>query len=296
MNISSLIVTYNRLDKLKKTVEATLALPFKYVVIVDNASTDGTSEWLKNNSNERLIVLASNFNSGGAGGFKHGSEWIIKNLETDWILFYDDDAYPEYGFYEKVKQKNIDKNKVYACKVVDQSGERCGMNIPWKKYPNGFFSHLRYQLNPTDFISNGLDNEKIISLSFVGMLISFNNLKNYHSYIDEHLFIYFDDVYFSYFLYLNKIPMEFISETEIIHDIKSGDKYIPCWKVYYLVRNMLLSRYKFEKDKPFSNTYMLLRLVKYFMLSIRHPQRALYLKKIAQGFYDGIYNNRTRER
>lgn len=295
MNITSLIVTYNRLDKLKKTIQATLALPFNYIVVVDNASSDGTSEWLKQNSDERLIIVSSSVNSGGAGGFKHGSEWIVDNLKTDWILFYDDDAYPESHFFDKVTNSSISENKVYACNVVDKTGIRCGMNIPWKKYPKGVFSHLRYQTKPHEYISNGVDRERIISLSFVGMLIGFDNLKTYCSYIDESLFIYFDDVYFSYHLYLNNIIMEFIPNLNIVHDIDINGKYMASWKVYYLIRNMLLANKIFGAKTPFSKVYLSLRLLKYSLLYVNHPDKKLYIKKFMQGLRDGICY-RIRER
>ncbi|HEB4872982.1 TPA: glycosyltransferase [Kluyvera ascorbata F0526] len=295
MNITSLIVTYNRLDKLKKTIQATLALPFNHIVVVNNASSDGTSEWLKQNSDERLIVISRRVNSGGAGGFKHGSEWIVGNLKTDWILFYDDDAYPESDFFEKITNSNISENKVYACNVIDTSGIRCGMNIPWKKYPRGLFSHLRYQANPHEFISSGVDSERIISLSFVGMLIGFENLKAYFPYMDERLFIYFDDIYFSYHLYLNNIIMEFNPGLNIVHDIDTSNKYMASWKVYYLIRNMLFADKIFGVKTPFSRVYLLSRLLKYSLLSINHPDRKSYIKKFIQGLRDGICY-RIRER
>lgn len=47
-NICVLIVTYNRLNKLKKSLEAydkQIVLP-KRIVVVDNCSNDGTKEYL----------------------------------------------------------------------------------------------------------------------------------------------------------------------------------------------------------------------------------------------------------
>lgn len=293
MNISSLIVTHNRLEKLKKTIQATLALPFKYVVVVDNASSDGTTEWLKENIDERLIVISNSVNSGGAGGFKHGSNWIVKNLKVDWILFYDDDAYPKNDFFVKISDSNISKDKVYACNVIDTTGIRCGMNIPWKKYPKGLISHLAYHFNPHDYVSNGEDSERIISLSFVGMLISFDNLEKYYSYIDEELFIYFDDVYFSYHLYLNDVLMEFNPKATIVHDVSVSNRYIASWKIYFLIRNMLLAKKIFGQKTPFSRVYLFSRLLKYSLLSINHPDGKSYIKNFVKGLCDGL---RTRRR
>lgn len=46
MNCSALIVTYNRLEKLKLTIANTVKLNFTAIVVVNNGSTDGTQAWL----------------------------------------------------------------------------------------------------------------------------------------------------------------------------------------------------------------------------------------------------------
>ncbi len=69
MKIAALIVTYNRIEKLKKCWAAVESLPFHEIVIVDNASTDGTFDWLMNLSDPRIKVISSEVNDGGAGGF-----------------------------------------------------------------------------------------------------------------------------------------------------------------------------------------------------------------------------------
>lgn len=293
MNISSLIVTYNRLDKLKKTVEATLALPFKFVVIVDNGSTDGTAEWLNNIINERLIVLSSTVNTGGAGGFKLGAEWIVKNLDTDWVLFYDDDAYPNDDFFSRIKAEELNNNTVYACNIVDTSGVRCKMNIPWKKHPHGFRENIEYQLDPNRYIPDATKNESVVSVSFVGMIISLDILADSTKYIYDELFIYFDDVYFGHHLRLNNVPIIFLSRVVVVHDVNSRSTHIPPWKVYYLIRNMIYSKALFGNGSPFDWMYITLRLIKYTLLTFRHPESINYIKKIIGGVRDGIYKHKA---
>ncbi|MFK9880810.1 glycosyltransferase, partial [Klebsiella pneumoniae] len=66
MKYTALIVTFNRLGKLKKTVEETLKLEFTNIVIVNNGSTDGTQAWLSSIVDTRVIVLTLTENTGGA--------------------------------------------------------------------------------------------------------------------------------------------------------------------------------------------------------------------------------------
>ena len=69
MKYTALIVTFNRLGKLK-TVEETLKLEFTNIVIVNNGSTDGTQARLSSIVDTRVIVLTLTENTGGAGALK----------------------------------------------------------------------------------------------------------------------------------------------------------------------------------------------------------------------------------
>lgn len=288
MNLTALIVTYNRLNKLKESVTATLALPFQYIVIIDNASTDGTGEWLKTLVDKRIYIVKSKDNCGGAGGFRLGAEWIIKNIKTQWIVFYDDDAYPSSDFISLGSNEFIDINTVYACNVKDKRGTRCKMNIPWKKYPKGLFNSLLYNIKPGYFLPSGENNETVVSVSFVGMVISFEMLSEHYENINDKLFIYFDDVYFSYNLLINNIPMVYIPGVLFIHDVEMKNSIAP-WKLYYLVRNLILSKCLFRLDKPFKNVDILLRIIKSFFIALGGSSRKESLYNIFLGIRDGYF-------
>ncbi|EEN7923082.1 glycosyltransferase, partial [Salmonella enterica] len=94
MKCTALIVTFNRLEKLKKSVRETVKAGFSSIVIVNNGSNDGTREWLSSLSEPGITTLNLKDNLGGAGGFKVGSQYICSYSNADWVFFYDDDAYP----------------------------------------------------------------------------------------------------------------------------------------------------------------------------------------------------------
>ena len=74
-SLVAIVVTYNRLDQLRKTVERLLessAAELTGLVVVDNASTDGTAEWLAAQNDPRLVNHRLETNTGGAGGFEAG--------------------------------------------------------------------------------------------------------------------------------------------------------------------------------------------------------------------------------
>lgn len=80
MKCTALIVTFNRLEKLKKSMRETVEAGFSSIVIVNNGSSDGTREWLSSLSEPGITILNLNNNLGGAGGFKIGSQYICSHI------------------------------------------------------------------------------------------------------------------------------------------------------------------------------------------------------------------------
>lgn len=69
--------------------------------MVDNASTDGTREYLKSLNHPLIEPLLLEENSGGAGGFYAGIQRAL-SFECDWIWVMDDDAEPERDALENL--------------------------------------------------------------------------------------------------------------------------------------------------------------------------------------------------
>ena len=75
--IAAVVVTYNRKELLKECLDALLAQthPLDSIILIDNASTDGTPEFLKEKGfldNPKIDYVRLSENSGGAGGFYEG--------------------------------------------------------------------------------------------------------------------------------------------------------------------------------------------------------------------------------
>lgn len=96
--VCAVIVTANRKDLLRRCLRSVLAQtrPADKILIVDNASTDGTREMLDSEfaSLARLDILARldlKDNVGGAGGVSAGLRWAHCN-KFDWTWVLDDGA------------------------------------------------------------------------------------------------------------------------------------------------------------------------------------------------------------
>ncbi len=98
------IVTYNRLALLKECVAACLAqsLSFAEILIVDNASTDGTWAWLSALEERQVHAVRMKENLGGAGGFAEALR-LAERTDCDWITIIDDDAILRPDFLERIQ-------------------------------------------------------------------------------------------------------------------------------------------------------------------------------------------------
>jgi len=288
---TALIVTYNRIEKLKSSLKATLELPFEYIVVIDNNSSDGTSCWLKTVRDKRVICINSSSNVGGAGGFKLGADYIIKNLKTDWIVFYDDDAWPETNFLKSFDELEKNTNDIYCSKVIDGNSKICQMNIPWRKFPGTLAENINYYKKKEDFCPDINTRCEVLTFSFVGCILHSSVLRETYELIAEDLFIYYDDVFYSH--KLKSMGFGIIYEPSLIihHDVDSdGTKPFPAWKVYYLSRNIIRSCYILNENNLFSVGTIFLRIVKYLTLIKSVDNKKLFLRYYLKGIWHGIKN------
>lgn len=90
------------------------------VLIVDNASTDGTEDNLISSgllNNEKIHYIKLDENTGGAGGFHYGLKYACKK-GWRWFWIMDDDAEPHHDALEKLVALSNDKNSIYGSAAV----------------------------------------------------------------------------------------------------------------------------------------------------------------------------------
>jgi rhamnopyranosyl-N-acetylglucosaminyl-diphospho-decaprenol beta-1,3/1,4-galactofuranosyltransferase len=94
--VVAVVVTWNRRDLLAESLRATLAQtrPPDRVIVVDNASTDGTQHLLQDEF-PAVTQLRTTINIGGAGGFALGIRTGLEANPTALLWLMDDDTVPE---------------------------------------------------------------------------------------------------------------------------------------------------------------------------------------------------------
>jgi GT2 family glycosyltransferase len=90
--VCAIVVTYNRCDMLRRCLDALAAQerPADATIVVDNASTDGTADLVRE-TYPGVELLALERNVGGAGGFEAGMAWAHER-GYDWLWVMDDDT------------------------------------------------------------------------------------------------------------------------------------------------------------------------------------------------------------
>lgn len=186
-SVAAIVPTFNRLELLKENINALLSQTVHCdIIIINNASNDGTKAYLDSLNNERLLIIHSATNTGGAGGFSIGVK-KGEELGYDFLWLMDDDSIPEKDALESLmeKGKNIDYYFSFLASLVywtdDQPFE---MNIPGISYRNKMEAHVelirKYKIMPINYAS------------FVGCLINTKYSKRIGLPIKE-FFIYGDD-------------------------------------------------------------------------------------------------------
>lgn len=247
----AVVVTFNRRDKLQVTLARLLETPAAHltaVLVVDNASTDGTGAWLAEQDDPRLQVLTLDENSGGAGGFAAGLDHAHRVIDPDWVVVMDDDAYPEPGCLGAFHAAPRNDHHGWLAAVRYPEGGICDMNRPWRNpfwhrdtFRDAFLKGREgFHLGPAAY--DGDSPRPVDGGSFVGLFLSREALA-LAGLPDPALFIYGDDVIYTLTLSQRGGKLAFDPALRFAHDcysVHGGAQVLrPLWKAYYFHRNLL---------------------------------------------------------
>lgn len=215
----AIVLTYNRLALLKECISSlrNQSVPVDQILVVNNASTDGTHEWLS--AQEDLLVFTMPLNLGGSGGFvKAISEAYA--LDFDWIWILDDDAFPEKNCLRNLKtvaESKNDKQLVLAPLVIE--GDRIDHEH------RGFidFNKIKFPLQVTtsDQIIHAAEPVMGISFaSFIGMFIN-REIVSEIKFPNPSYFIFQDDLEYCIRIMKAGYPI-FLVKNAVVHHKQKG--------------------------------------------------------------------------
>ena len=278
----AVVVTYNRKEKLKKNLTALLSQTHRTdILVVDNASTDGTKELVALFPDERIRYVNTGKNLGGAGGFSFGiREGYRLGYGHFWIM--DDDCIPEQNALEEfwsADRRLGGKYGFLSGVAYFTDGSLCEMNIQK--------TGLREKIS--DFSSPEV---KVIMATFVSLFFSRRVVRENGLPIKE-FFIWSDDLEYTRRL-SRKEDCFVVPRSTCVHEMASNEKVNVAtdspdrlWRYAYLYRNEVFV-YRREGFKGW--VYLVSRL---FLHSARivfrgKEARGKKLKTVWKSFFSGF--------
>ena len=288
--ITAIIVTYNRKKLLERCLSAITTQTRRpdAVLVIDNASTDGTPAWLHKWMPLHLpqaTLIALDQNTGGAGGFAAGMKLAFEN-GAEWVWMMDDDAEPHPEALEQLMRVATDPSHVYGSLAV------CGDETSW------LTTVLNPPLGEVERPEDVPEHAEVQSLPFLGFLIH-RDLVARIGLPDTGYFIAADDVEYCVRAQHAGAKIIMASRSRIEHPKSRPDKVkvlgrtltclaLPPWKRYYDTRNRLLIARRHYGIKLFTQTIPG-SLVRLFAALWQEPDRPAQLRAFCAGFWDGLW-------
>lgn len=287
--VAAVVVTYNRKQLLTECLDGLLSQtqPVDKIILIDNASTDGTPEMLAERgylSNPILDYKRLSDNTGGSGGFHEG---IKRGYESgyDWFWLMDDDVEPTSdGLCKLLKYSD------WSLCIHGRRKQPDGQPFPW----GDSFNPRTVMTTPIDRVFEGQQKSQQINVGcFEGMLISRTVVEKI-GFPDKTFFMVWDDTYYGYLaskvtpvLYVNEFTLQ---RKRTIGYIGHNNRWaaLSPTALYYFSRNRFLIAREL-------NNFSLLFMWSSLKTLIRSICRELIIRRsvggavaIVSGFYSGV--------
>lgn len=310
-SVVAVVVTYNRKDFLLECLAglSNQTHPIDGLVLVDNASNDGTPYLLQENgilevipdeqsssiqefsSHPKIlggiptIVLRMNENTGGSGGFHEGLKRAY--LEgADWIWLMDDDIEPDPKCLEGMLAFSPISKCIHPRKFLRN-------NIPheWEGYYDLRTGKRVFQNDPS--FKKGFVFCTTNTGCFEGMLVH-RSIVDAIGYPDKRFFIGMDDSLYGFMAHFHT-PVLYLRDPRVNKkaDSSKGDLPISNRSLYYGMRNAFLFRETFNRLVPdhryIRDLYLGVKFIDYALniLLTRDKKRERFML-LLRGLRDGL--------
>lgn len=231
--VVAVVVAFNRRELL---LEALAALgeqsrPVDAVVVVDNASDDGSGEAVRSGFRHVDLVTLQR-NTGGAGGFAVGLAHALEHHDPSWVWLMDDDTIPTVTALAELVDaaESVPGAALAGSRVVWTDGQDHPMNTPRRK---PFVRRREREM------AEAAGAMPVRSSSFVSMLVAAATVRERGLPIADY-FIWNDDFEFSTRI-LRRARGVFVPSSVVVHKTKKlgATDVDPGERFFFEVRNKL---------------------------------------------------------
>ncbi len=297
--VCAVVVTFNRKNYLMTCLESleNQTRPPEAILVVDNASTDGTPQALRERGYLREIPPDANEiwetsgdisvgsgqkiklhyirlpeNTGGAGGFYHGVKRAYE-LGYHWIWLMDDDVWVDERALEFLCEKATTRGLLATTSLLLTRERKPFLYSRGHIIETKLFPTLQRPLLSSNYSETSLS---IDFSSFVGLMVN-RKLISRVGFPNPEFFIYNDDV--EYCIRINRLGKIVMVPSSIIVDQNAKKEHgflskkilfftlkrapiSSYWRTYYSLRNSLYIGKKYSKGKFFFYIRVILHIIK----------------------------------
>ncbi len=281
--VCAVVVTHNRKELLRECLAAVTAQTRAphHVLVVDNASSDGTPEVVEREHPEAELLRLER-NEGGAGGFHEGMRHALAGGWT-WLWVMDDDTIPRPDALERLLEapERLDEPSeppaLLVSKVVWTDGRVHPMNPP------------RLDMGDMDALVRGIERGVVpLRLStFPSLLVRSTAVKR-HGLPRKEFFIWSDDIDFTARI-LRHEPGYFVPASVAVHKTEApASPWTGGERFYYAVRNglWLVRGDALHPKERFFQLLLVAGQVRRFLVFEHWSPRSIAL--VARGLADGL--------
>lgn len=267
--IAAVICNYNKKDYVAECIQSVMESSFKDmdIIVVDNASTDGSAEHIKNRFGNRVKLFVNRTNLGGSGGFNTGIRYALeKGYEYVWCLdndvLVDENAAAElYAFLEGHPEAGMAGSKVYHMEDPDYV-QQFGIDIVWDEY----CCEAKYSGRPED----GSMPEVVYAdaVAACSVLVRTCVIRKI-GVLPEENFLYWDDTEWGYRCNLAGYKVASIGSSKVLHSMGAKKESVNTFPLYYAWRNW----------------------IRFFMKYTAEEKREDMCSAFLEGIFDVVYND-----
>jgi GT2 family glycosyltransferase/glycosyltransferase involved in cell wall biosynthesis len=242
--ISVIVVNYRGVDDTIACLEGLSELdwPDLEVVVVDNASDDGSAESLAARFPDALVLPLTE-NIGFAGGCNRGAAVAT----GEYLAFLNNDAKPDPGWLRAAAAVLREDSTIgcVASRVLDWEGK----TVDFVAAALSFYGHgFKLHVGADDSSAYGGDTD-VLFASGAAMVTPATVFRAVGGF-DERYFMFFEDVDLGWRMWLLGYRVRYVASSLVFHrHHRSMEQYGPWWEQYLLERNALFTIYKNYDDE-----------------------------------------------
>lgn len=267
--VAILLVSYNGKEYTKDCIDSIINSDYGdySIILIDNASSDGTVDYVKENYEDRVVILQEAENLGFARANNIGAEYAIKH-GAEYVLLLNNDTVIDRGMISSLlkvsNEYTISVPKMFYFDKPDAIWYAGGKINKFK----GYTEHIG-----TGVVDQGqYDEQKQIDFATGCCMLIHKNTIQKIGLFDENYFMYFEDSDFCLKAKKFGVKIIYTPLAQLWHKVSSSSgNGISKFQIYYTTRNRLyfVNKYKnqfYAVGKLYVWLFAFLRGLKGFVL------------------------------